>query len=304
VLGSTDYSQGSEVLRDADIAMYRAKAYGKARYEIFNPEMHLAALKQLHLESDLRRAVEHHQFVLYYQPIVSLTTGAIVGFEALIRWQHPLRGIIQPNEFIPMAEETGLIVPIGRLVLREACRQIRHWQMQFPSQSPLKVSVNLSAQQLRPNLVEQIDQILLETHLDGSSLNLEITESMLIENVEDVIVVLSQLRSRSIQLSIDDFGTGYSSLSYLHRFPIHALKIDRLFVNCIGKNGENRDIAETIITLAHQLGLVAIAEGIETDGQLAQLKVLGCEMCQGYLFSPPLSTEEAEALLRESAMTR
>ena len=300
VLGSKDYHKGSDLLRDADTAMYRAKARGKARYEIFNPEMHLEALKQLHLENDLRKAIEHQQFVLYYQPIVSLKTGFIVGFEALIRWQHPLRGLVSPTEFISLAEETQLIIPMGAWVLEEACRQIKRWQTQFPGNPPLKISVNLSAQQLREvNLIDHVDRILSETNLDGSSLTLEITESMLIENAEDVITLLSQFRSRSIQISIDDFGTGYSSLSYLHRFPIHSLKIDRSFVSRIGGEGSNRDIAEVIVTLTHQLGLVAIAEGIETERQLYRLKALGCELAQGYFLSQPLTAEAAERLLKQ-----
>lgn len=301
VLSSPTYNQPLELLRDADIAMYRAKAQGKARYEVFNSDMHLEVLKRLHLESDLRKALEHQQFILHYQPIVALTSGKLVGFEALVRWQHPLRGLISPTDFIPIAEETGLILTIGLWVLRTACRQVKVWQTQVPSAASLKMSVNLSAQQLRePGLIEQVDQVLAETWLDGSSLTLEITESMLIENTETVIRLLDQLRSRAIQINIDDFGTGYSSLSYLHRFPIHALKIDRSFVHSLADQ-THPNIAEIIIMLTHQLGLTAIAEGIETETQLYRLRALGCELAQGYLLSEPLTAQAAEQLLLTKA---
>ncbi|MEC4895766.1 MAG: EAL domain-containing protein [Oscillatoria sp. PMC 1051.18] len=305
VFSSSEYQQASELLRDADIALYRAKEKGKARSQIFDREMHFRALQQLQLENDLRQALENQEFLVYYQPIVSLVTGMLTGFEALIRWQHPQRGLVSPDEFIPIAEETGLIVPIGKWVLHEACRRAKTWQEKFPRQQPLRMSINLSVQQLREtDLIAQIDEILAATQLDGSNLTLELTESMLVENVESAIALMHQLRSRKIQLSIDDFGTGYSSLSYLYRFPVNALKIDRSFVNRIGEGctdlavrGSNRQIVETIITLARQLGMEAIAEGVETPQQLAQLKALSCQKAQGYFFSPPLNRQSAEAIL-------
>lgn len=297
-LSSTDYHQGSDLLRDADIAMYRAKEKGKARYEIFERMMYAEALKQLQLENDLRQAFERQEFLVHFQPIVSLITGRLTGFEALVRWQHPSRGLVRPAEFIPIAEETGLIVSIGEWVLHSACQQMSAWQTKFSTTVPLRISVNLSGKQLRePDLLKKIDQILAQTGLDGQSLKLELTESMLMENVESVIATLSQLRERKIQLSIDDFGTGYSSLSYLYRFPVNTLKIDRSFVSRMGEKGENIEIVETIITLAHQLGLEAIAEGVETLQQLNQLKALNCESAQGYFFSQPLDRELAEALI-------
>ena len=298
-LSSPDYNQGSELLRNADIAMYRAKEKGSlARYEVFDQVMYAQALEQLQLENDLRQALERQEFQVYYQPIVSLITGRLTGFEALVRWQHPVRGKVSPAEFIPIAEETGLIVPIGEWVLREAAQQMSVWRTQFSIAKPLKISVNLSVKQLKePNFIEKIDSILAQTGLEGQSLQLELTESMLMDNVEELIGILSLLRARAIQLSIDDFGTGYSSLSYLHRFPVNNLKIDRCFVSRIGEKGENREIVETIVTLAHQLDMEVIAEGVETLQQLNQLKELTCEEVQGYLFSKPLERESAEALI-------
>ena len=303
-LSSTDYDQGSDLLQNADIAMFRAKKKGKARYEVFDRVMYTQALEQLQLENDLRQALVERQFQVYYQPIVSLNTGRLTGFEALVRWQHPVRGLVSPVEFIPMAEETGLIVPIGEWVLREAAQQMSVWQTKFSIQAPLKISVNLSVRQLKePDFLDKIDSILAQTGLAGQSLQLELTESMLMDNVKQLIGTLNQLRSRAIQLSIDDFGTGYSSLSYLHRFPVNNLKIDRSFVSRIGEQGENQELVETIVTLAHQLGMEAIAEGVETLQQLNQLKALSCEEAQGYLFSKPLERESAEALISRYVQT-
>ncbi|MGK7876059.1 MAG: EAL domain-containing protein [Xenococcaceae cyanobacterium] len=298
---STDYEQPEELLRDSDIAMYRAKALGKGHYAVFNQKMHELAVARLQLETDLRRAIEHQEFLVYYQPIVSLITGRLTAFEALIRWQHPDRGLVLPAKFIPVAEETGLIVPIGQWVLSEACRQLHTWQAKFPAQMPLKISVNLSGKQLREeDLIEQIDKILIQTGLDGRSLKLEITESMLIENVEGATKMLWQLRARNIELCLDEFGTGYSSLSYLHLFPVHTLKIDRSFVSQMKPDDEKEKIVRAIVTLASTLGIDAIAEGVETEQQLAQLKLLGCEQAQGYFFSKPLDKEAAEELISQS----
>jgi diguanylate cyclase (GGDEF)-like protein/PAS domain S-box-containing protein len=294
-LSDTGYERPEEVLRDADTAMYRAKAAGKSRYEIFDTGMHSRAVALLRLETDLRRAVEREEFVVHYQPIVSLFDDSIQGFEALVRWQHPERGLVTPSEFIPVAEETGLIIPLGGWVLRESCRQMHQLQAASASPRPLSLSVNLSGKQfMQPDLVGQVTQILLETGFDPRRLQLEITESSVIENTETVTQMLLQLRALGIRLSMDDFGTGYSSLSYLHRFPIHTLKIDRSFVS--GGDGEN-EIVRTIIMLARNMGMDIVAEGVETKEQLAYLKELKCEYGQGFLFSRPLDLDTACKLL-------
>ena len=302
---AADYESGTDLLRDADIAMYRAKENGKARYEVFEHKMYAQTLKLSKLENDLRQAIERQEFLLYYQPIVSLTTGQLTGFEALLRWQHPERGLVAPMEFIPVAEDTGLIVPIGEWVLRDACRQIQIWRSQFSLPENFKISVNITSKQLRcENLLEVIDQILAETGLDGSNLRLEITESMLMDGTAEAITRLEQIRERKIHLSLDDFGTGYSSLSYLHRFPINTLKIDRSFVSFMSSDTNNIEIANTIIMLAHSLGMDAIAEGIETVEQCERLKALGCELGQGYLFDKPLETQAVERLLEQTYTDR
>ena len=298
VLATKDYDLASDLLRDADIAMYRAKTNGKARYEIFNAEMHKQALKRMHLENDLRRAIDCQEFVLHYQPIVALDTGYLVGFEALMRWQHPTQGLRYPGEFITVAEELGLITSLSYWALRTACQQLVTWQTAFPDLPVLKMSVNLSSQDLRrSDLVEEVDRILAQTHLQANCLTLEITESMLIEDIESTIEMLTQLKEKGIQISIDDFGTGYSSLNYLHRLPINNLKVDRSFVNQMEESKKNHRIVETIATLSQQLELDAIAEGIETLQQLEWLQQIGYKFGQGYLFSKPLSQDSAEELL-------
>ena len=298
VFAAKDYSTASDLLRDADIAMYRAKTNGKARYEIFDGEMHRQALKRMHLENDLRRAIDCQEFVLHYQPIVALDTGYLVGFEALIRWQHPSYGLRYPGDFIAVAEEIGVITSISYWALRTACQQLVTWQTTFPDLPALKVSVNLSSQDLRRcDLVEEIDRILAQTRLPATRLTLEITESMLIDDIESTIVMLTQLKEKGIQISIDDFGTGYSSLSYLHRLPMNNLKVDRSFVNQMQEGKKNHRIVETIATLSQQLELVSIAEGIETSQQLEWLQQLGYKFGQGYLFSKPLSQDVVEELL-------
>ena len=297
-LSSSEYSRGADLLRDADIAMYRAKEKGKGRYEVFDSVMYTQALKQLQIENDLRQALERQELKLYYQPIFCLSTNKLTGFEALVRWHHPQRGVVSPADFIPIAEDTGLIVPIGEWVLHEACQQMNVWQAQFPSATPLNISVNLSLKQLKESdFLLKIDRILAQTGLNGEGLKLELTESMLMDNCEEFIAILSELRAKGIHLSIDDFGTGYSSLSYLHHFPVNNLKVDRSFVSRIGEQGNNRQIIQTIITLAHQLGMKAIAEGVETSIQLNQLQALNCDEAQGYLFSKPMSQDAAEALI-------
>ncbi|NET34927.1 MAG: EAL domain-containing protein [Cyanothece sp. SIO1E1] len=301
-LNENGYDQKpDDLLRDAHTAMYRAKALGKARHEVFATGMHAQAVTRLQLESDLRQAIKNQEFYLNYQPIISLKNARIAGFEALVRWQHPKRGSISPGEFIPVAEETGLIIPLGQWILRAACHQAHLWQQQFPMRPPLMISVNLSSRQFaQPDLVEQIEHTLKETHLEGQSLKIEITESMVMDNVEAAIDLLLQLKSLDLRLSIDDFGTGYSSLSYLHRFPLDTLKVDQSFVSQMAETGENAEIVRTIVMLGHNLGMDVIAEGIETSVQMKALQALGCEYGQGYFFAKPLSSEVAAALLGKS----
>jgi len=300
-LSSTGYERPEDILRDADTAMYRAKENGKARYEVFDHGMHARAVSRLQLESDLRQAVEQKEFCVYYQPIVSLQTGRLAGFEALVRWNHPRRGLVSPADFIPVAEETGLIVPIGEWVLQEACKHIRECQMAFPGHRSLSLSVNLSARQVaQADLLDRIKEALAVSKLSAHCLKLEITESVVMENAEAAALMFKQLRSLGVQLSIDDFGTGYSSLSYLHRFPLNYLKIDRSFVSRLTTDNDNA-IVRTISTLARNLGMEVIAEGIETEEQYQQLKMLGCEYGQGYLFSHPVHSAGVLHLLAQDA---
>jgi diguanylate cyclase (GGDEF)-like protein len=299
-LSATGYEDPENILRDADTAMYRAKENGKARFELFDSTMHARAVALLQLENDLRRAVEREEFRLHYQPIVSLESGEINGFEALVRWQHPKRGLVAPLEFIPLAEDTGLIVDIGQWVLREACCQMAEWQKQSPANRSLILSVNLSSRQFaQTSLIQQISGILQQSGLDPRCLRLEITESVLMESADSACTTLSQLRSLGISVSIDDFGTGYSSLSYLHRFPVNTLKIDRSFISRMGVGGGNSEVIRTIISLASTLGLDVVAEGVETEDQRERLKALDCEFCQGYLFSRPVDAEAATAMLQK-----
>jgi diguanylate cyclase (GGDEF)-like protein/PAS domain S-box-containing protein len=298
-LATSGRERPTDLLRNADVALYRAKASGKAACEVFNAAMNILALERLDLQAELTRAIERGEFALHYQPQLELPTGKITGWEALVRWRHPERGLLLPVAFLSVAEESGLITQIGKLVLEEACRQAKEWQEQHPAaDAPLKMSVNISARQFqRPDeLVREVAQVLEETGLAPGSLVLEITESMIMKEAERNVDVLERLRGLGVQVAVDDFGTGYSSLAYLKRFPVDMLKVDKSFVDGLGENLEDTAIVEAVINLAHALGLRTVAEGIETTGQLDQLRALGCELGQGYYFSRPLPAHKASAL--------
>jgi diguanylate cyclase (GGDEF)-like protein/PAS domain S-box-containing protein len=297
-LSTSAYDQPEEILRDADTAMYRAKSLGKARYEVFDADMRASVMARLQLETDLRRALERGEFRNFYQPIVALVSGEIAGLEALLRWQHPTRGLLGPHEFIPVAEETGLIRELGWWNLREACRQITEWRKSSVAHHRLTISVNLSPKQfLQPNLVEDIGKLLAELALPPEALKLEITESTVMGDPSGAVEMLQQIRALGIRLAIDDFGTGYSSLSYLHRFPLDTLKIDRSFISDMGDDGEGMEIARTILPMANNLRLDVVAEGVETIQQVSLLRKLHCKYGQGFYFSQPLSAEGTAALL-------
>jgi PAS domain S-box-containing protein len=294
---TSPHTHAEDLLRDADIAMYRAKRAGKARCEVSDTAMHAEAVKRLRLETDLRKALEQGEFRVYYQPIVSLQTAKIIGFEALTRWQRP-EGVLSPIEFIAVAEETGLIIPMNRQLLREACLQVQSWQSEFPSSPPLSMSVNLTSKEFaHPDLVSEIRKSLDQTGLDPGRLRIEIIETIAMGQAEKSGHVLSQLKALGVRLSIDDFGTGYSSLGRLRQIPVDTLKIDRSFVSSMSSDPENREIVRSIIMLAHNLGLKVVAEGTETEQQVTQLKQLNCEMAQGYFFSRPADHQAMSKLL-------
>ncbi|MBA3533786.1 MAG: EAL domain-containing protein, partial [Ardenticatenales bacterium] len=309
VLNGSEHSRPDDLLRDADVAMYRAKARGKAQYEVYDASMNTQALERLELETDLRQAVERGEFEIYYQPLVlhgspsEGTPGRIIGTEALIRWQHPRHGLVSPGKFIPLAEEMGLILPMGQWILKEACQQLRKWQRAFPGDPPLLVSVNLSARQFQQaTLVAQIAQVLQESSLLPKCLKLEITESVLMEDAAATLETLRRLKELGVQLSVDDFGTGYSSLSYLKRFPIDMLKIDRSFVQGLEDKSGDRAIVLAIISLAHTLNLEVIAEGVETRQQATILHEMGCKIGQGYYFARPMPAAELTEHLQAGFM--
>jgi diguanylate cyclase (GGDEF)-like protein len=301
VLSVNEYDRPEEVLRDADLAMYRAKACGKARFEVFNPSLRTLAISRLEIENELRHALDHHEFVLNYQPILGLESSDLIGFEALIRWNHPTRGQLLPAEFISVAEETGLILPIGEWVLREACSQTMRWQAACSDQASLAINVNISSKQLAyTNFIDQLLLVLQDTGLNPALLRLEITESVLIDNQVEANEIFEKLNALGIQLEVDDFGTGYSALNYIQRYPIHTIKIDKSFVEEIGLTEKNLGLVQTIVLMAHELGMDAIAEGVETKDQLKTLKQMGCNYGQGFLISRPLDSETVTQWLKES----
>ncbi len=298
VLGKKKYLKAEDLLRDSETAMHRAKAQGKARQETFHSGMHAQVLTVLHLENDLRRASHANEFLIYYQPIVCMKTGKLSAVESLIRWKHPERGIVSPGEFLPIAEETELITPMSLWVLRESCRQLKEWQDRFPKVAPFSVSVNLSGTTFtQPNLVAQVKDVLEQTRIPSGGLKIEITEGVLMGNIQAAITTLSQLKGMNVQLLVDDFGTGYSSLSYLHRLPIDVLKIDHSFVSNLDLGDKNLAIVKTIMALARNLELKVVAEGVETAHQLEVLREMNCDYAQGYLFARPGPAIEVEKWL-------
>jgi EAL domain-containing protein (putative c-di-GMP-specific phosphodiesterase class I) len=293
-LGSGVQHKAGELMRDADIAMYRAKNAGRSRVEVYEASMGSQAPEYLRLEADLRRALEREELRLFYQPQLDLRTGQVVGLEALLRWEHPERGLVSPAQFIPVAEDTGLIVPIGRWVLETACREAKRWQ----EIAPLRIAVNLSMRQFRhPKLVEEVAEVLAQTGLEPGLLELEITESVVMEDAAATVETLGRLKALGVALAVDDFGTGYSSLGYLKRFPVGALKIDRSFVRDLVQT-QGEAIVGAVMGLARALGLKVVAEGVETSAQLERLRTLGCDFAQGYYFAKPMPGQAVTELLR------
>jgi diguanylate cyclase (GGDEF)-like protein/PAS domain S-box-containing protein len=292
-LGDARTHDPDDLLREADTAMYRAKDEG-GDFRVFNPAMYERAFTRLEVENDLRRAIEQEEFVVHYQPMVDLQTGELWGMEALVRWDHPERGLLEPSQFVPVAEQSGLVIPMGEQILREACYRAKEWQEENPRIPPLVMSVNLSASQLsHSDLADTVERVLGETRLQGSRLTLDVTETVYVKVLAANTAMLDRLRGLGVRFSIDDFGTGYSSLSYLKRLPAHAIKIDQSFVKGLGKVAEDTAVVRMIIELAHTLGLEVIAEGVETEEQATLLKEMGCDVAQGYHFSKPLPAEAA-----------
>jgi EAL domain-containing protein (putative c-di-GMP-specific phosphodiesterase class I) len=292
-----------EVVRNADLAMYSAKAAGKGQTASFQPSMHSAARKRLQLTGDLRRALDEGQLSVKYQPLIRLDDGRMLGAEALLRWAHPELGLVPPAEFIPLAEETGLILGIGTYVLNEACRQLREWQVEHPGRHPDYISVNLSVKQFQREgqIVEEVEKALEQAGLDGSHLMLEITESVLMEDRKPIIRDLEALRALGVRIAIDDFGTGYSALSYLREFPIDTVKMDRSFVHNLGQGSADSALVRSVVELGEALNMQIIAEGIEGQGQLDSVTGLRCDIGQGFFFAPPLDAEAMRSLLEDEA---
>jgi Amt family ammonium transporter len=302
VIAAHRYTGGGEMLRDADMAMYRAKSLGKARCEVFDVSMLALVERRLRIETDLRHALARHELSVYYQPIIELSGGQLQGFEALLRWHHPMLGVVSPGEFMPIAEETGEIVPIGQWVLREACRQLSAWDEEFALQPRLTINVNLSARQcMQPNLVSVVKRVLTETNLSPERLKVEITEGDVLQNCEAMESILNRLRALGVQLQLDEFGVGYTALSYLQRFPFHTIKIDRSFVAAMKERG-NTETIRAIVALAGALKMGVAAEGVETAEQLKDLQSLACEFGQGFYFNKPLTLEEARQVLQASSL--
>jgi EAL domain-containing protein (putative c-di-GMP-specific phosphodiesterase class I) len=300
----SDVDGADQLLRNADLAMYRAKAAGQGGYARDDPQMHTELVARVQLEADLRQALDKGELFLHYQPTFDLASGQIVGAEALARWRHPVRGLVAPTEFIPLAEASGLIRPLGAWVLREACRQAADWQRTSPPRDkPLALSINLSGRQLQfPEVVDDVARALSESALSPDSLVLEMTESTLLDDSDTVLAILRQLKDLGARLAIDDFGTGYSSLSYLHRFPVDILKIDRSFLERLSHASDNAELARTIVRLGQSLQLVTVAEGVEDSAQFLALRPMGCDIGQGYYFGKPMESEEIGRLLDEEPM--
>jgi len=300
VLSEPHYEQAQDMLRDADRAMYRAKERGRACFQVFDVEMRNWAHARSGMEADLREALGRKEFRLVFQPIVEIETGRVYAFEALLRWHHGKRRVLLPHEFLPLAEQTGLIVSIGTWVLREACRYARTWQNAVPGAGPVRISVNVSAKQLAdPRLVDDLRAALQDAGLTPAALSLEVAESVLMESLDSSIALLNRLREVGIQVHMDDFGSGYSSLTYLPRFPLQGIKVDRTFVHRMGARRTDLEIVRSIVDLAEHLGLIVIAEGVETATQRERLIAVGCELGQGFLFAKALEPEAARALLAE-----
>jgi diguanylate cyclase (GGDEF)-like protein len=296
-MGKDSTRDPADLLRDADTAMYRAKDEGSG-YKMFDPAMHERALGRLEAENNLRRAVEAGEFVVHYQPIVGLQSGEVFAVEALVRWEHPERGLLGPDEFVPMAEESGLVVLMGEQIFREACLRAKEWQEEYPRNPPLAIFVNLCASQLsRPDLAERVEGILKETRLEGSCLTLDVTETVYVRAIEGNTEALDGLRAMGVRISLDDFGTGYSSFSYLKRLPADAIKIDKSFVRGLGEDVEDTAIVRTTIELAHTFGMEVVAEGVETEEQAALLEEMGCDFAQGFYFAEPLPPEDVPEFL-------
>jgi diguanylate cyclase (GGDEF)-like protein len=300
-IGNHDAASADDLLRDADTAMYQAKTLGKSRWCQFDQSMRVQAVERLALEADLRRGLKDGEIQVYYQPIVALPSGRIEGFEALLRWEHPIRGLVSPTDFVPIAEETGFIVELGSWVLLEACRQLKTWQCKYSKQSPMFMSVNVSSKQFAdPGLVDNVLSCLEQSGIDANCLKLEITESAIMRNPELAAQTFKELRDIGVHISLDDFGTGYSSLSYLQQLPIDTLKIDRSFIERLEECSQSQEIVRTIISLAHSLGMKVTAEGIERNIQHSKLHEIACETGQGYLYSRPVSQISIDELLQEN----